>query len=298
MKILNFGSLNLDYTYQVPHFVRPGETLSPIKMQTFPGGKGLNQSIAIARAGLHVYHAGAVGRHDGELLQKTLQKDHVDTSLIRLTDEPSGHAIIQVDPSGENCILLYGGANQTMDKQYIHHVFSGFSSGDILVLQNEINEREEIISVALNKSMRIMFNPAPMDDGIKNLPLRSMDMLIVNETEAAQLCSVPVDQISPQIIQESYPGMKFVLTLGKKGAYCFDGMHILRQGIFGVDVVDTTGAGDTFTGYFIAGLAQELPLKENLYQASKAASIAVSRAGASTSIPYLSEVKQSAIKEI
>ena len=115
MKVLNFGSLNLDYVYQVDRFVRPGETLSARSMALNPGGKGLNQSIALARAGAQVYHGGCVGK-GGEALRELLRENGVNTELLLPTGQPQGSAVIQVTPQGENCILLYGGSNQALEE--------------------------------------------------------------------------------------------------------------------------------------------------------------------------------------
>ena len=138
MKVLNFGSLNIDYVYQMAHFIRPGET-APCKTLTAGcGGKGLNQSIALAKAGTEVYHAGLYGAEAQFLLDK-MQTAGVDTSLLRLGEGANGHAIIQVDENGQNCIILYGGTNRQITEAYVDEVLAHFEVGDVLVLQNEIN---------------------------------------------------------------------------------------------------------------------------------------------------------------
>jgi len=151
MKILNFGSLNIDYTYQVEHFVRAGETLSSDSLQIFSGGKGLNQSIALSRAGADVWHAGAVGKEDGEFLLRQLEEAGVHTEFIAHTEGKTGHAIIQKDPTGQNCILLYGGANQEITRQMADRVLESFEEGDFLILQNEISEIGYIMEKAHEK---------------------------------------------------------------------------------------------------------------------------------------------------
>ena len=186
----NFGSLNLDYVYNVDHFVRAGETISSSLLNTFCGGKGLNQSIALARAGAKVYHAGAVG-NDGGALVKVLEDNNVDTSLIRIVDLPTGHAIIQRDPDGQNCILLFGGANQSITDSHIEAALSGFSKDDYLILQNEINNTKSIMKRAKDKGMKIVLNPSPMDEKIHALPLELVDIFIVNEVEAESLFGSP-----------------------------------------------------------------------------------------------------------
>ena len=165
MKVLNFGSVNIDYTYQVPHFVRPGETLSASVVTRNAGGKGFNQSIALARAGCAVHHAGHIGA-DGMFLKELLAENGVAADLLTVGETGTGNAIIQVDESGANCIILYGGANQTMDIDFIRSVISGFGAGDMIVLQNEINCMDEILKEAHDAGLTIALNPAPMNDRI------------------------------------------------------------------------------------------------------------------------------------
>ena len=117
MKIINMGSLNLDNVYQVRNIVRPGETISSTGMEVHCGGKGLNQSIALAKAGMEVYHAGIVGTADGDMLIQALEDAHVNTSLIKRIEGKSGHCIIQVDENGQNCIVLHGGANHAFTEE-------------------------------------------------------------------------------------------------------------------------------------------------------------------------------------
>ncbi len=286
MRILNFGSINLDHCYKVPHFVQAGQTLASFGLQVFIGGKGLNQSVAIARAGAKVSHAGAVGR-DGGMALSLLQQEGVDISLIRTVSVPTGHAIIQIVPEGENAILLYGGANQVQTPEQIETALRGFSAGDLLVLQNEINSLDVLINTAHAQGMRLFFNPAPMAPTVRSLPLQKIECLIVNQTEAAALAG----QATLPALIAAYPGTHILLTLGKKGAQYFDGHTTHTQPAFPVKAVDTTAAGDTFIGYFVAGIAQGLSPGELLCRAAKAAAISVTRPGAAPSIPYLSEVE-------
>ena len=152
MKILNFGSLNLDYVYDVEHFVRKGETIASREMRIFCGGKGLNQSVALSKAGAPVYHAGLVGQ-DGGILREMLLSAGVHDELVRcLPDTPTGNAIIQRDATGDNCILLYGGANRMVTKEFVREVLEGFSAGDWLVLQNEISQIPYIVDLAYERA--------------------------------------------------------------------------------------------------------------------------------------------------
>ena len=290
MRILNIGSMNIDYVYTVPHFVRPGETLSATGMEIFCGGKGLNQSIALARAGLDVCHAGCAGEDGGMLLQ-ALAENGVDTSLIHRTPVKSGHTIIQVDPSGENTILLFGGANRRITEAYIDEAFSAFSAGDILLLQNEVNLADSMIRKAKARGMRVVVNPAPMSRDMLFAPLDLVDILFLNEVEAGDLCGERDQTLQLPALRALYPNATLVLTLGEQGAvYQAPGGETLCQGIYAVPVVDTTGAGDTFIAYLLAGLESGRDAAGSLRLAAMAAAIAVSRMGASASIPRMEEV--------
>lgn len=294
MKILNFGSLNLDYVYSVDNFVRPGETKSSKSREVFAGGKGLNQSIALARSGVEVYHAGAVGKSDGSVLTEVLKHNSVNTDFIKEIDDIStGHAIIQVDDSGQNCILLYGGANQMITLEQVDSTLKEFKKGDFLILQNEINMLDYIVEEAHKKGLIIILNPSPIDENIFKLNLKYIDYFILNEIEAADISNEREFDNLLTALGDKYPAAKIVLTLGEKGVKFKDGDLILEHGIFDIPVVDTTGAGDTFTGYFIGGLVQGHSNMEALRLASLASAIAVSRKGAESSIPFMEEVKAS-----
>lgn len=294
MKILNFGSLNIDYTYDVGHFVSAGETLLSANRQVFSGGKGLNQSIALSRAGAETYHAGAVGVEDGSFLLDMLSAAGVNVENVSRVREATGHAIIQRDREGQNCILLYGGANQTVTPQQAEKVLERFEAGDWLVVQNEISCVKEIMEMAHGKGMKIALNPSPMDEKILALPLEYVDMLLLNEVEAAAICpdcggsgAELLDTLGKKL-----RGCGIVLTLGGAGALCVVRGETAAQEAFAVDTVDTTGAGDTFTGFFLAAYTEGRPVQEAMRRAAAAAAIAVSRAGAAPSIPTREEVEE------
>lgn len=292
MKILNYGSLNIDYTYSVDHFVRGGETMSSEEMHVFSGGKGLNQSIALNKSGAMVWHAGAVGTGDGDFLIRQLKEAGVHTEYISQLEGKTGHAIIQKAKDGGNCILLYGGANQRITRNMVDEVMSHFERGDYLVLQNEISEIGYIMEKAHEKGMMLVLNPSPMDDKISTYPLEYVDYFLLNEIEAGDICG---EQGSGeellQKLSSRFPGARIVLTLGGDGSLYWDGGQILTQGIYKVPVADTTAAGDTFTGFLIGGLVQGLDAGEALDLAARAAAIAVSRPGAAPSIPSREEVE-------
>lgn len=293
MKVLNYGSLNIDNVYSVDHFVRGGETLSSTKMEIFSGGKGLNQSIALAKSGVEVWHAGAVGEGDGEFLLDMMREAGVNVSLVSHVAGKTGHAIIQRDGDGQNCILLFGGANQQITREQVDAAMEHFEAGDFLVLQNEINEIAYIMEKAHEKGMKIVLNPSPMDEKIAGYPLEYVDYFLLNEIEAGDICGTQGEgEELLEKLGEKFPKAKIVLTLGGDGSMYRDGGLVLRQPIYRVPVVDTTAAGDTFTGFFIGGLMLGEEPKEALDHAAKAAAIAVSRPGAAPSIPDRSEIER------
>ena len=292
MKILNFGSLNIDYVYEIDQIVRKGETEAANARKVFPGGKGLNQSVALARAGCSVWHAGCIGEKDGQILLDTLKASGVQTKWIKKISEPSGHAIIQKDRNGDNSIILYGGANRKIKKENIVETLSAFGRGDMLILQNEINNLETIINDAKERGMDITLNPSPTA-GIKELCCAGkIDRLILNEIEACDLTGISTSDPERLIhaLEDFYTNAQIVLTMGEKGAVLYSKGNIIYQEIYETEVIDTTAAGDTFTGYFIAAVLRGCSEKEALETASRAAAIAVSREGASASIPWEFEV--------
>lgn len=289
-RILSFGSLNLDYVYRVPHFAAPGETLSSLRREVHCGGKGLNQSIAAARAGARVFHAGKIGS-DGTALTGLLRDSGVDVSRVAVGPGASGHAIIQVDPAGQNCILLCGGCNREITAEEVDRALEGFGAGDFLLLQNEINGLEYLMRRAKEKGIAIVFNPSPVDGAVLELPLELVSLLIFNEIEGAALAGCGEPEGILDALRERWPEARLLLTLGGDGCVYDDGDRRLRQAAYAVKAVDTTAAGDAFTGYFAAGLAAGLPVEEGLALAAKAAAIAVTRPGAAPSIPTMDEVR-------
>ena len=283
-KILNIGSLNLDYVYAVPHFVEAGETLLSSRRDVFPGGKGLNQTVAAARAGAEVFHGGAVGA-DGDMLLDLLKDAGADVSAVTRVDVPTGHAVIQVSPQGENAIIILGGANRAVSPGTVAAALEKVEAGDILLLQNEINGLAAIIRRAWEKGLRILFNPAPMEAGVKDLPLELLDTLIVNEGEGRALAG------DMDALRAAYPNQKILLTQGSRGASLWTGSEVIFQPAFPVKAVDTTAAGDCFLGYYAAALAEDLPYADALRLAAAASALAVQRPGAAPSLPIRSEVE-------
>ena len=290
-KIVCLGSLNLDHVYRLDHFVRPGETLGSESYSVGCGGKGLNQSIALARAGAPVMHAGRIG-HDGGILRSALEAAGVDVSLLVEGDVPTGHAIIQVDAKGENAIILYGGANRRITEAEIDAALDAVGDG-ILLLQNEINSLGTILEKAHARGLRTAFNFAPFDpEDAKTLPLGLLSYLIVNEVEGAGVAGVAEPEAILRTLKERYPGCRVILTLGKAGAaFLGDDGVMVPVPSCPAEVVDTTSAGDTFIGYLFAGLLEGMELKAAMELAGRASAITVSRAGAADSIPFRKELR-------
>lgn len=290
MKILNFGSVNIDSYFKVDHIVREGETISSTSLEKKPGGKGLNQSIAISKI-CNVIHAGSYGE-DGSFIKDLFEKNSIDTTFFRKSEKTTGNALIQVDKNGENAIVLYKGANFDIDKDFVDEVLENFKKGDILVLQNEISSLSYIINRASEKEMKIVLNPSPINEVIFKLDFNKIDLLILNETEAKDISKEENKNNIIEYFRKNYPNLKVILTLGSNGSIYFDKDNIINQKAFLVDVVDTTGAGDTFMGFFLASFYKGEDVKDALKLASMASALACTKEGASTSIPSLNEVKE------
>ena len=295
-RILNYGSLNIDHTFRVDHIVLPGQTISSTALSSSAGGKGANQSAALAKAGSVVFHAGKVGK-DGLCIIDLLSGYGVDTRFIRVTEHPSGQAIIQLDRESQNSIILYPGSNIEITKEEIDETLHFFHAGDYLVLQNEICHTAYLIEQAKKKDMRICFNPAPFKDEIFDLPLQELDILVVNELEGKELSrssQISSDDHSFRKLLDKLctmmPHTQIILTVGNLGSYYGFQSKRLWQDIYQVPVVDTTAAGDTFVGYFLSAKIRGLSDEICLQKASLAASITVSRSGAMISIPTAEEV--------
>lgn len=293
MKILNFGSCNVDGVYRLPHLVCPGETLAAVDFRRYPGGKGLNQSIALARAGGRVFHAGCVGEDD-PFLRKLLQENGVDTSYLTTVPVPTGQAVIFVDDSGENSIVLYPGANAAVTEERMRAVLSHFSAGDILLIQNEISGLRALIAAACARRMRILWNPAPFDPSLTAVDLSCLDWLICNETEAAGFFGENRPDAFLAHLLKVHPHLCAVVTLGKQGCLYTEDGRIRCHPAYQVQTVDTTAAGDTFVGYFAAGISAGKTVTQAVRFASVAAALSTTREGAAASVPVLSEVQSAA----
>ena len=288
-QIVNFGSANIDHVYRVEHLVKPGETLSSLSYERFMGGKGLNQSVALSRAGANVFHLGKVGG-DGADLVNFLKNEGVNCNLLDLVDGPTGHAIIQVDSAGQNSIIIEGGANRKFTRDELVTKLKTFNPQDFLLVQNETNLVGDAMEIAAERGMRVVFNPSPITADIQKYPLNLVEYLVINETEGQHLSGATDPSQIVKALIDTYPSCKVVLTLGERGVIYHDSNGEITRQAVKTKTVDTTAAGDTFLGFFVGSLIRGIPVGEALDVACRAAAICVSRPGAAPSIPALSEV--------
>jgi len=292
MKTLVFGSLNIDLIFSVDHIVLPGETISSSGLEKSAGGKGANQAAALAKAGVETYMAGKIGG-DGEFLLDLLRSYGVQTERVTRWEGATGQALIQLDRESQNAIVLYPGGNHRITEAEVDAALIGFGEGDQVLLQNEILLTGCIIRQAKDRGLRVCLNPSPFDERIAALPLRQVDAFFVNEIEGAALAGLPRETPFPALLEalvKKFPQAEIILTAGKAGAFYGYGEDRFHGDIIDLPVVDTTGAGDTFTGYYLASRGRGQGPEEALGTACRAASIAVSRPGAMAAIPRAGEV--------
>lgn len=294
--LVNLGSLCIDHVYRVTTLAGAGDTRASSSHQVFPGGKGLNQSLAAARAGVRVRHFGCVGE-DGGMLLDVLESAGVDVGGVRtLPGAPSGHAMIQVTDTGENAIVIAGGANRALTCDDFQAALGALAPGDWLLLQNEISDLSEVLRLAAAAPGRVALNLAPVDGREAAYDLGAVDLLIVNEIESRALVPEEIaaqnDAAVAGWLGRRYPGMDVVLTAGAEGLlHACDG-EMRHLPAFAVDAVDETAAGDAFIGYLLAGLLQGSALADALRSASAAGALAVTVPGAASSIPDLGAVER------
>lgn len=289
MTIINFGSINIDHVYQVSHFVQPGETIASTDYQMLLGGKGANQSIALAKAGSDVYHVGKIHQTDA-VFKQTMIKHGINCKFVSCGDTPTGHAIIQVTPAGENAIVLFGGANLELDSSDILHALDNANEGDWVLTQNETSAIEQVLTQAKQQGLKVAFNPAPMNDSVKSLPYECIDLLIVNEVEAAELASTDNIEQMESYFRQEWSHAEVIITLGKAGVRMLCKDETIDVPAFIVDAVDTTAAGDTFIGFFLSSYTKHTQAAAALKRACAASALAVTKEGAAQSIPSLEEL--------
>lgn len=283
MTILNIGSINVDHVYAVPHFPVPGETLTALGYDRGLGGKGANQSIAAARDGATVRHIGAVGE-DGIWARDALAAHGVDITGVAISAAPTGHAMIEVDPSGENRIVILGGANLTLDPTVIEIAFDAARAGDLVLLQNETNLVAEAAGLARDRGLRVIYSAAPFDAKAVRAVLPSVDLLALNAVEAVMLAG----ELGCSAAELPVPAV--LITDGAHGARYIAGGKTVRVDAFPVAALDTTGAGDAFVGCFVAALDAGLAIPQALRRAAAAAALQVTRPGAAAAMPTRAEI--------
>ena len=284
MTVFNLGSINIDLVYTVPHFPAPGETLTTLDHQRTLGGKGANQSIALARAGGDVRHIGATNRED-EWLRAEMRGAGVGMSGVQDSSLATGHAIVSVSVDGENQILLFPGANHDIDMDDANATLDQAGDGDWALLQNETNGGAEFVAAARHRGLKLAYSAAPFDAEITAGLLPHTDLLIVNEGEAEALAAM----LGRPATEAGIPHL--VITRGGDGADYTGEAGSFYQPAFDVDVVDTTGAGDCFFGYFLAELAVGVAVPQALRLASAAGALHVTRQGAGAVIPDRADVE-------
>lgn len=298
-QVYAIGSLNLDYVYRVPHFLRPGETLEAARRAVHWGGKGLNQTVAMLRSGLAVRHCGAVGA-DGTPLVDFLAAEGADTAHLAVREsEATGLTFIQVTPDGENAILYYPGTNHAVTEGLVDDFLASAREGDFLVLQNEVNGTARLIAEGKRRGLRVVFNPSPFSPELRALDLSGLYALVLNETEAAEWVG---SDAAPEAAAEALAqkGVSVViLTLGAKGlVWCTRDGRSGSVPAFRVAAVDTTGAGDTLAGYAVGALeafaetGTTAALVGGLRTAAAAAALSVTKEGAVPSIPKRADVER------
>lgn len=285
MAIYNLGSINIDNVYRVPHLVAPGETLAATEMTCGLGGKGANMSVAAARAAARTVHIGAVGS-DGRWAADRLMEYGVDTRFVVTSDQPTGHANICVDAHGENSIVLLSGANHAIAPDTVGQALSEASSSDSFVTQNETNLQDYAAKMAKELGLRVIYAAAPFDAHAVRAVMPYLDLLVLNEVEAAQLVSETGSNM------DDLPISEIVVTKGSAGcSWISKGTGHQDFPAIKVTPVDTTGAGDTFTGYLIAGLDRGMPMAQAIDLATRAGALMVTRVGTADVIPDLKEIQ-------
>lgn len=296
-KILVIGSSNMDLVIQADHFPRPGETIIGGNFSMIPGGKGANQAVAAARLGGKVALVAQVGDDlFGQANLDNYQREGIDIANVeRHPDVPTGVALISVDKSGENTIIVASGANAEMGINNLERASMLFEWADVVLLQLEIPLEvvTEAARMAKAQGKKVILNPAPA----RALPaelLENVDIITPNETEAEFLTGISVSDISSAALAAARFNasgiQKVIITLGENGAFLAEGNIEEIIPTQRVKAMDTTAAGDTFNGALAVALGRGESMNAAVTFALKAATLSVQRLGAQSSIPYLSEL--------
>lgn len=284
--IYNLGSINADFLYEVPHLPARGETVAARGLVSGLGGKGANQSVAAARAGAEVRHIGAVGPDGGWLVER-LESFGVDTAFVEQVETPTAHAVVKIDGQGENQIVIFPGSNHRQSMDVITKALEDAGEGDWLMIQNETTLVPNAAEAAAALGLHVAYSAAPFDARAVEEVLPHLTLLIMNDVEARQLVQ------ALELPLSSLPVPHVLITKGRDGAEWLDKDlgETVSVPAFPVTAIDTTGAGDTFAGYMVAGLSRGLKPLEALRLASAAAALSVTRKGTADAIPSLAEVE-------
>ncbi|MCC5969933.1 MAG: ribokinase [Pararhodobacter sp.] len=283
MTVFNLGSISIDHFYRMPHLPRPGETLAALDYMKGLGGKGANQSVAALRAGARVVHIGAIGAGDGWAAGQ-LAALGLDMGTISRVDHLTGHAIIATDPDGENAIIIHAGANRAQSLEAVEQALSAGQAGDILLLQNETNLQVEAAKLAREHGMRVFYSAAPFELKPLKALLPHITHLLVNAGEAAALEAETGTSLA------NLPVQVVIVTRGADGADWTSAEATFHAPAPKVTPVDTTGAGDCFTGTLAAAIDQGMTPEQALRQATSAAALQVTREGTAEAMPTQEEV--------
>jgi ribokinase len=284
MTILNVGSINWDRVLRVPHFPQPGETLQAFSVSVGPGGKGLNQSVAILRAGGSVRHVGAVGALDVPMRETLRRLSLDDGAVVGVEGIETGSATIFVDRAGENLIVLDWGANGRVPDGTVQAAIEAAQAGDWLLFQNETNQAASCARPARRRGLKVAYSAAPfVADTVVPL-LADVDLLSVNAIELEQLLHAIGGAGN---LPES---LALLVTRGGEGADYIAGGSKTTVGAHAVTVVDTTGAGDVFLGAFLAETDKGADPATAMATANAAAALQVGRHGATEAIPTLADI--------
>ena len=291
------GSLNMDLVVNVDTMPKPGQTIIGSNFKEVPGGKGANQAVAMARLNGNVSMIGKVGEDGfGQTLINSLKNDKVDTTYIQTSKGATGVALITVDKNAQNSIVVSPGANFEVKEDDIDNNIEAIKNSDIVVLQLETPLNT--IKYALNKAKELnkytILNPAPavkLDDEI----IKNVDLLTPNETELEIISGVSIEteediQKAAQIMIEK--GVKeLIVTLGSKGSLYINKEKSMFKKAYKVEAVDTTAAGDSYTGALAVALSQDTNIEDAMDFASKVGALSVLKEGAQSSLPTLEDVK-------
>lgn len=290
MKILVFGSFNIDKVYKMPRLPEKGETLYCSGYEIHVGGKGLNQALAFAFAGADAVVGGKVGA-DGRYLTDYLERNGIDISEIDFSGEFTGHTVIEADPEGQNQMILFGGANREIGEEYCDRLLKKHGDAELILMQYETSCVEYMLKKAHSLGIKTAFNPSPFVDKLKEIDYSCVDIIILNEFEGKSISGESETENVLKALAD-LGCREVILTLGADGAVYYDGETSVYCPAFKVNAVDTTGAGDTFTGYCLYELLSGAAPEKALLTGCAASALEVTKYGAAETIPHSDEVRQ------